>query len=112
LAVKKTGYPVGGNTAWSHGVLKEKKFQITIIEGFRFQVSVRFQVSGFSVQVSDFLFFFPDTRHLTPDTLRFGAWNLIFCNAPLLQYSIISLLHFLHQELAKDAACTAPSGAG
>jgi hypothetical protein len=37
--VKKTGYPVGGNTAWSHGVLKEKKFQITIIEGFRFQVS-------------------------------------------------------------------------
>ncbi len=38
------------------------------------------EVSGFSVQVSVFLFFF-----LTPDTLRFGAWNLIFYNAPLLQ---------------------------
>ncbi len=35
---------------WSSGVLEEYKFQITKTE-----------VSGFSVQVSVFLFFFPDT---------------------------------------------------
>jgi hypothetical protein len=40
------------------GVLKEEKFQITKTE-----------VSGFSVQVSVFLFFFPDTCHPTPETL-------------------------------------------
>jgi hypothetical protein len=34
------------------------------------------EVSGFSVQDSAFLFFFPDTGHPTPETLRFGAWDL------------------------------------
>ncbi len=38
--------------ASSRGVLEEEKFQITKTE-----------VSGFSVQVSVFLFFFPDTLH-------------------------------------------------
>jgi hypothetical protein len=31
---------------------------------------------GFSVQVSTSMFLFPDTRHLTPETLRLGAWDL------------------------------------
>ena len=29
-----------------------------------------------------------ETKKLTPKTLRFGASNLIFCNAPLLHHSI------------------------
>jgi hypothetical protein len=29
-----------------------------------------FRVSGFSVQVSAFVFLLPDTRNLTPETLR------------------------------------------
>ena len=29
---------------------------------------------------------------LTPDTLRPGAWNLIFCNAPLLQQTAAFLV--------------------
>jgi hypothetical protein len=33
------------------------------------------------------MFLFPDTRHLTPDTLRFGAWKMIFWNAPPLHHS-------------------------
>ena len=45
------------------------------------------EVSGFSVQVSVFLFFSPDTWHLTPDTQRFGAWNLIFYSCPPLHHS-------------------------
>ncbi len=34
-------------------------------------------IKGFSVQVSDTLFLFPDTRNLTPDTLGFGAWDAV-----------------------------------
>ncbi|PNV86124.1 MAG: hypothetical protein C0610_08250, partial [Desulfobacteraceae bacterium] len=36
------------------------------------------KVSVFSVQVSACMSLFPDTRHLTPETLRFGAWSLEF----------------------------------
>jgi hypothetical protein len=37
------------------------------------------KVSVFSVQVSASMFLFPDTRHLTPETLRFvlGVWDFI-----------------------------------
>ncbi len=39
---------------------------------------------GFSVQVSASMFLFPDTRHLTPETLRFDAsdFNVIIMNNP------------------------------
>jgi len=40
------------------------------------------------MEVSVFRFQLPCFFFLTPDTLRFGAWNLIFCNAPPLHYSI------------------------
>jgi hypothetical protein len=66
---------------WSVGLTKNSKSQITMTE-----------VSGFSVQVSAFLFLFPETRHLTPKTLRVGAWNLIFlqCSTtPLLQLAVV-----------------------
>jgi hypothetical protein len=72
------------------------------------------EVSVFSVQVSAFMFLFPDTRHLTPDpppaehlttkTLRFGAWNLIFYNAPP--------LHHPSRLLHEGKTSKAPSGVG
>jgi hypothetical protein len=36
------------------------------------------EVSVFSVQVSDSLSVFPDTRNLTPETLSFGARDMRF----------------------------------
>jgi hypothetical protein len=38
------------------------------------------KILGVSVQVSAAMFLFPETRHLTPNTLRFGAWDLGFRN--------------------------------
>ena len=44
--------------------------------GVRCQVSGVRTDGGFSAQVSASMFLFPDTRHLTPEILRFGAWDL------------------------------------
>jgi hypothetical protein len=45
------------------------------------------KVSGFSVQVSgfSFYFYFPDTLNLTPDTLVIVIWNFYYSSTPLLQ---------------------------
>ena len=59
------------------------------------------EVSVFSVQVSDSLSVFPDTRNLTPGTLSFGTWDLGFRNADwvfekrVLGYNLPQATYFL-----------------
>ncbi len=58
---------------------RNHKYQINSNDqGFRCQVSGFRTDGGFSVQISASMFLFPDTRHLTPETLRFGACDLGF----------------------------------
>jgi len=53
------------------------------------------------MEVSASMLLFPDTRNLTPDTLRFVAWNLIFAYAPPHQYSSNPILQFLHLKISE-----------